>query len=149
MKRIGLFIFILLLCACTSSEKTKLKKYDSLVEKLRAVEESTDPIDIDIEVEVEKLEDNTNNYRVLINKSDFDMVDITALAITNEENTTYPSIGIFDDKVTISKDSTEKGIKLSGYFTREDVMFRVYVSFKKDGKTKEYYYIVDKVTYFD
>ena len=148
MKKIILLLtIVLLLCSCTNKKNNE--RYNELVNELKNVTSSTENIDIDIEVEVEYLKDNLKNYRILINKPDFEMKNITALAITNEEEDMYPSIGIFDDKITLNKDSKNKGIKLSGYFEREDIEFKVYINFTKEGKDYTYYYLADKVTYYE
>ena len=145
MKKILLVMSIFLLCSCTSNKNIELKTYNNLVKELREKEETITTEELNISVEVEKLEE-IYNYRVLIDKPEFNISDVVALVITDEEEL-YPSIGIFDDKISLTKESKEKGIKLSGYTNNKDIKFKVYISFTKDNKEYKNYYVIDNVTY--
>ena len=136
---------VLLICGCTSKE---MKEYNSLVDELKNISTTKEEDTLSIKVEVEKLSSDLYNYRALIDKPDYEITDVVAILITEEEDT-YPSIGIFEEKISLNKDSKEKGIKLSGYIKEKTNDFKLYVSYKKEGKLIKNYYIVDNVTYIE
>ena len=150
MKKIFILLITIVLCSCTNKEKQELNNYKNLVNELKSTSIYKENDSLNISVELEKLSDNYYNYRVLIDKPDFEIKDIVALVITNEEtDELYPSMGIFEEKISLSKESKEKGIKLSGYTTNKNITFKVYISYLKDNKEEKYYYIIDNPTYID
>ncbi len=149
MKKLLLLTTILLLTACQFSESKELKKYRELIDILNNRITSFTCDDLEVKVEVEYLTNNIYNYRALINKPDYPINEVEALLISSEKEDIYPSIGIFDNKVSLNEETKEKGIKLSGYTYKKDSKYRLYLSYKSDNKTYKCYYIIDNPTYIE
>ena len=139
MKKLLIMLSILLLVGCNNKNL-----YDVYKDELNNINESSKDIPLTIKVETEKLNDSLYVYRALIDKNDEDMKDIEALLIHNKESeNAFPSMGIFEDKKSIYKDSEKKGIKLSGYVEDIDnIEFKLLIKYKnKDDEVVKYYYV--------
>ena len=148
MKKIIILLIIPFLCACSSKQDKALEEYNSILNDLKNVTKSSICADLTVNMEVEKLSEELYNYRALIDKPSFKITDVTAL-LYNEENEINPSIGIFDKKETFNKNDKEKGIKLSGYITIPSEDYKLFISYKKEGKLNKCYYVLNNVTYID
>ena len=136
---------IFFLTACTyEKESDEFKLFNKYISELKSIEESSVNSPLVININVEKISEDLYIYTALINKNEEKMNDVLALLIHNKESeNAFPSVGIFDDKVTITE--KEKGIKLSGYVENiEDIIFRLYIEYKaEDNEIVKYYYIYD------
>ena len=142
MKKILVVIIsIILLTACYKENNNSL--YNELVEELKSVNSSSEDIPLDIEIEIEKFNDSLYRYSALINKGEESIKEGYALLIHNKKSeNAFPSIGIFDDKVSLNN---EKGIKLSGYVEDiENIEFKLLINYiNKDKNEVKYYYVED------
>jgi len=69
------------------------------------------------------------------------MKDIEAILIHDKEtDNVFPSLGIFEDKITLKNESKELGIKLTGYVENGDNMnfkdIPLEISYKNVGEEK-------------
>ncbi len=145
MKKIILMLItLILLTGCFKKEENKAyTKYQKLISELQKIKSSSENIPLNIEINVTEYENNILSYTALINKNDTEMNDIEALLIHNiETENEFPSIGIFDEKISLNKKDKEKGIKLTGYVEKNDkIDFKLLIKYKDNkGKTQKYYY---------
>src|SRR5690606_1665761 len=100
----------------------------------------------DIKITVDSLDDELR-YTVVIDNPEKDYTEVSALVIHNLELTdSFPSVGIVDDPLNLSKEKSEgfsKGIILVGYLPRgvDDIEFKVMINFKDEDKLNRIYYI--------
>ena len=148
-KIIVIIITMFILSGCTIKNEAQ-DKYNEYIEDLKSVEVLTmekPPIDIDITIE--KYDDNLYSYSAIINKNEEEMNEVLALLIHNKETeNVFPSIGIFDDKISV-KD--KHGIKLSGYVENiENIEFRLVISYtNQNNRRLKYYYVTENPTIID
>lgn len=144
MKKILIIITCLcLLTACKTKENESEKIYNSYIEELKNIENKKVNEDLTVKFIIEKLDNNYLSYNALIDKNDLVMNEVEALLIHDKQSVnSFPSIGIFDEKISLNE-STKKGIKLGGYLERvEDATFKLLIKYKsKEGKSEKYYYI--------
>lgn len=148
-KIIVITISLILLSGCTINNES-LDKYNNYIKELKSISVlTTEKLPLDIDVIVEKYDDNLYSYSAIINRNDEEMNEVEALLIHNKETENiFPSLGIFDDKISV-KD--KHGIKLSGYVENiENIEFRLMISYiNQDNKRLKYYYVTDKPTIID
>lgn len=146
MKKIIVIILLILLSGCTFYDKS-VNIYKESVQELKNVDILTvEKSPLDIEITIEKYDDNLYSYSAIINKNNEEMNDVSAILIHNKETENiFPSIGFLDDKISV-KD--KHGIKLSGYVENiENIEFRLMISYtNQDNKKLKYYYISDNPT---
>lgn len=147
-KNITFLICIFALFGCTN--KTKLEKDNYLVFKEELLEQenftSKEELPFDLNISVDKINEEEVSYRAIIDNPKENMNNITALLVhdyINEE--IFPSIGIFDDKINLIVGNNEiKGINLVGYIKTEkelNLNLRLYVEYDNDlGEIKKIYY---------
>ena len=146
-KLIILIIPILLLMGCTCSEEKEKVAYleykNDLENKESYSEEET--IDFNIYFNIEKKSEELVNYSLMINNPKINMNNVKALLIHNFINEdVFPSVGIFDDPVTL-KINTDDSIVLNGNIqTINDIInteFKLYIEYIDDNNNvnKIYY----------
>lgn len=147
MKKVLIILSLFLLVGCTSKledEKIAYLEYKSDLEKQ---EEFTDnsSLEYNIFFNIERENEEQVNYKLTINNPKINMHDVKALLIhdySSEE--AFPSVGIFDEGVTLDKDSDES-ISLEGNIISSkdigDVKFKLYLEYKDDNneENKIYY----------
>ena len=76
------------------------------------------------------------------------MNDIEALLIHNKvDDNVFPSIGIFDEKISLDDNTDKAGIKLSGYVENiNDIEFKLFIKYKNEENIEKKYYYVDKIS---
>ena len=136
MKKILIIIVCFIVCGCNKVNNKDI--YDEYVSKLRESEEVSCPL-IDVSFNVTEISSDYINYYVLINRNDSVMNDIRAILIHDKETSNlFPSIGIYDDKVSLSKKSDKLGVKLSGYLeVNESTNFKLYLEYLDDNSVKQ------------
>ena len=102
---------------------------------------------LDIVVEIDRMEEETVDYRVVFSNSEEDMYDIEAMVVHNYYNEDlFPTIGLFDEKQELLKDSEDTielkdTIKTKKNLSAIDLELKIYIKYKdKDGEKKEIYY---------
>ena len=122
MKKIIILISVILLCACTINDD-KNKIYDEYINTL---------------------DENYLNYYVLINRNNNIMKDIEGILIHDKTSiNSFPSIGIYDEKVSLVNESDKQGVKLSGYLEMvESAKFSLLIKYiDKDNNKRECSYV--------
>jgi hypothetical protein len=160
MKKIFLLTFILLCSACSFSKEdnttsTNIEKektnYIKYVQKLEKIEESSEDMPFDINVKYDKLTDDEIRYQVVIDNPKGDVTDIKALAIHDKQtDDVFPSVGIFEEKMSLIPNEKPEGIILVGYvpYTKSlksfEIEIKVMVSYTYENEKHTSYYVTKK-----
>lgn len=150
MKKIALILpLFILLVGCTN--KVEENKYAYLEYKNDLLEQETfneeEDIDFNTYFNIEKENEEIVNYSITINNPTTNMYNVKALLIHDYvQDEAFPSIGILDSPVTLSKDSEDK-IELKGTIQTTDdisnVKFKLYLEYIDDqGEENKIYYQV-------
>ncbi len=152
MKKLIVFLLILLLTGCTE-DKLTLEKDDYLVykEELLKQEDFTKEEELlfDLNLYADKVSEEEINYRAIIDNPKENMHNIKAIVLHNHfTDSIFPSIGIFNDPIELEIGNEEvKGITLTGYIktTKEieelNLELRIYVEYTTDdNETRKIYY---------
>lgn len=134
-------IFLLTACNKVSDE---YKTYSSYIDELKNVDMSIENEEINVEISVEELTKNYYNYKAIVDRNSNEMNDIEAILIHDKETEdAFPSVGIYEEKISLTKEDKQKGIKLSGYIKDiENITFKLLLKYKdREGNNKKYYYI--------
>lgn len=140
-KLVLMLISLVLLTACYKQKENIL--YNELIKELKNVDKTSEDIKVDIEFEIEKFSDSLYRYSALINKKDETIKDAYAILIHNKKSeNAFPSIGVFDDKVSVNE---KKGIKLSGYVEDiENIEFKLLINYiNNEGNEVKCYSVED------
>ena len=112
-----LSIFILTGC---NNENAKDKKYHSYVNILKESTEFESELPFDISIYLKKLNNDEVTYKVIIDNPKKELKNIEAIIIhDNKTNDIYPSIGIYDDKVSLIPNKVDKDNNIVNYLTIE------------------------------
>lgn len=153
MKKI-LIIFItliLFLTGCNNDTNIDKEKEDYLTIKQELLSSNNftnkDDLPFDLNVYVNRVNDEELSYRAIIDNEKENMYDVRAILIHNYyTDDIFPSIGIFDDGVDLLVDNDDvKGISLVGYINSnkdiDNLEYRVYIEYKDDNdKLNKIYY---------
>ncbi|MEG2283029.1 MAG: hypothetical protein RSB99_00170 [Bacilli bacterium] len=154
MKKVGVLIVLglLLFTGCSKPNKT-VDEYYRLVDDLKKEDNFTGDKDFEFTLTVLKLTADEVQYRLILDKPKIIMKDIRLLLIHNQKTTDiFPSIGIFDDKISLIPDSSgTKGLVLVGYLpfsgNEGDFIgeFRLFLEYQDDkGDIVKKYYKIQK-----
>ena len=128
MKIVIILLSIFILTGC-NNENAKDKEYHSYVNILKESTEFESELPFDISIYL--------TYKVIIDNPKKELKNIEAIIIhDNKTNDIYPSIGIYDDKVSLIPNKVDKdnnivkGIILTGYIPYSDDINNLKVSFK-------------------
>ena len=135
-----LLIIIMLSTGC--QDKKINKEYEEFIKELKLVDSTSENLPLNITINVSEFSENLLSYTALIDKTSTDMIDIKALLIPNKKtDNSFPSIGIYDNPVTLTSESDEKGIKLVGYVGKySDIDFKLIITFTNQNKIREKYF---------
>lgn len=152
---LGIF-FVLTVTGCTKQESLpkEAKAYSQIIEKLEKQKIKEQELPCHLEIRFEKTERDEIMYTVILDSPTEEMNEIEALFMPLDNPLgTYPSIGIFDEKLNMMPGKVDKehnivkGIALSGYLdSNKEVKdyhgtFRLYLRYENDeGKKKTIYY---------
>ncbi len=143
MKKVMVFIICLFLCGCSSASSSR-KVYNEYVDTLKGVKEEKMCSGIEVTFKVDEITEDYINYYALINRNGNVMKNIEALLIHDKETiNSFPSIGIYDEDVSLINEEDKLGVKLSGYLeVNESTIFKLLLKYvDKDNVKKECYYI--------
>ena len=143
MKKILLVFITLILFGCSKDNLSKeTEEYLKIKEDLLNQQSfcNKDEIPFDLNISIDRINENEISYRAIIDKPKENMYNIKALVIhkmPTEE--IFPSIGIFDETVDlIVNDNRIKGISLIGYIkTKEEINslnlnIKTYIEYQTD-----------------
>lgn len=136
MRIVIILLSIFILTGC-NNENAKDKEYHSYVNILKESTEFESELPFDISIYLKKLNDDEATYKVIIDNPKKELNNIEAIIIhDNKTSDIYPSIGIYDDKVSLIPNKVDKdnnivkGIILTGYIPYSDDINNLKVSFK-------------------
>lgn len=147
MKKLILFIPLILLIGCTNEVEENKYAYLEYKNELQSQEVFSEEEDIDFNTYFNIIREDTEivNYSVVINNPKINMHKVKALLIHDYvQEEVFPSIGIMDDTVNLSKDSKDQ-IILKGKIQTTDnisnVNFKLYLEYIDDNnqENKIYY----------
>jgi hypothetical protein len=125
-KLLPIFLFIFILTGCNSYSKEK-EIYNDMIKDLNNKIIINEELPFSIDVLLEKDIEEELTYKVIIDNPKEEIRNIKAIVIHNfNTNDIYPSIGIFDDKLSLipnkidSENNIVKGIVLVGYIKYND-----------------------------
>jgi hypothetical protein len=154
MKRLFLVLIpFLLLTGCNKVNKEK-DVYNSFIDELKKVPSYSSNVPFDINVVLEKDINSELTYTVILDKPKKEIRNIEAVAIHNfKTDDMYPSIGIFDDKLSLIPNKIDinnnlvEGIILVGYIKYDgsindfNGIIKVLIRYEdSNGKIKKIYY---------
>lgn len=153
---IVLIFLSLIIVGCTnkSAPVKEVKKenesnkelYIKYVKELKKQTENSENLPFDVNVEYTKENDNEIRFEVSIDNAKGTIKNIKALAIHNKQtDDVFPSVGIFDDAVTLTEGEKPEGVVLVGYIPYTESIEKL----KKEITIKvliEYNYQNNKIT---
>ena len=115
------------------------------------VYDEEDSLDFDTYFNIIRNKDDNEkvDYSIVIDKPEINMYNVKALLVHDYMNEdAFPSVGIFDDPVTLRKDSADK-IKLNGTINTTadtgNINFKLYLEYTDDnGEENKIYYEVKR-----
>lgn len=160
---IVLIFLSLIIVGCTNkSEPVKEEKkenegnkdtYIKYVQELKKEEESSENLPFDVNVEYTKENDNEIRFEVSIDNVKETVKNITALAIHDKQtDDVFPSVGIFDDAVTLTEGEKPEGVVLAGYIPytgsiddlKNEITVKVLIKYEYENKKITAYYVTKK-----
>lgn len=146
IKKISLFLLMLLLFTGCGKLSAEDKLYKQYVEQLQEQEEFDQDFPFHITINIEKLTEYEITYHLVIDNFKEDIRSIQALVIHDQKTEdVYPSVGIFEDKIDLVKEK-KKGILLVGYIDyKEDIedfhgTFKARITYEQEGQKITKYY---------
>jgi len=142
MKKALIILFtVLLICGCSKQKELEERYYDYVKETNECVYFNDQEYPFDIDITLEKLNDNYLIYRVFIDNPKENLYDIEALVTHNyETDDVFPSSGLYEEPLDllINEDSEDyiKGIILSGYIETTTSIEDINITFKALIKAK-------------
>ena len=152
MRKIGLCLLLVLLCACQSDwQETENTIYDEMVER---IENHTDYIDssayFSCRLVVSSHADDQYQYDVIIDQPTLNMDDVRAIAIVEgEDSELFPSIGLEEGDTCYlypgyidQSAHYYEGIRLSGISLQPIQDVKLYISFVNEQTYYEQYIVL-------
>ena len=149
-KKILLIIFTtIILTGCENKEELQKNEYIAMKTNLLEKENYTakEDLPLDITTKIDRKDENIT-YKIILTNPKENMKNVKVMAIHNYYNDgTFPSIGIFDDKVELLKTDNNPKVELEDTIkTTKDIQelnldIKVWIEYTNDvGLTKEIYY---------
>lgn len=154
LKRILLvmLVFILMGCSVSTEEEEDKSEYLTIKSNLLEVKDEDYILDedlpLDIVVEIDRMDEEEVDYRVIFSNPKEDMYDIEAMVVHNYYNEDlFPTLGLFDEKKELLVNEEDSIIELEDNIETNKNLSSIYLELKiyfrykdKDGKKKEIYY---------
>ena len=151
MKKVTIiFLLILILVGCENKKEENKDEYISIKKQLLEEKEYTkrEDLPVDITVQIDRVDEEKVNYKVILNHPKDNMKDIKVLVINNYYNEeVFPSIGIFDDPKKLSTDEQDSSIELDSILkttkniSKINLELKVWMEYINElGEKKEIYY---------
>ena len=141
-----MIIAILIIVGCDNNKVTnEYKIYEKYIDELENATNFIEQNNYDLEIEIEQINEKESMYVLTLDNVKTDMYEIEVIVIHNKNTENiYPSSGIFEEKIDISKNDEEvKGIQLIGFIENtENIEFKTLIKYKdSNGESKKDYYI--------
>ncbi len=145
--------FTLLLPKNTKDENVEKEKneYIKYVKKLKEVEKTSKDLPFDVETKYDKLTGNEIRYQIIIDNPKYEITNVKTVAIHNKNtDDIFPSAGIFEKPMKLSKDKKPEGIILVGYIPYNGSIknfkckIKVIIEYKYENKVYTRYYVTKK-----
>ena len=141
-----MIIAILIIVGCDNNKVTnEYKIYEKYIDELENATNFIEQNNYDLEIEIEQINEKESMYVLTLDNVKTDMYEIEVIVIHNKNTEDiYPSSGIFEEKIDISKNDEEvKGIQLIGFIENtENIEFKTLIKYKdSNGESKKDYYI--------
>ena len=147
MKKIIIFLTILLFTGCNSNYKT----YNNYKKELENIKKTTKNIPFNIRIKNDRLSDNIIRYQMELDNVKQDITSVSAIIVHDKKtNDIFPTIGIFDEKINIYKNKKPKGLYLVGYIdskeeiNNKNIEYKVLIKYKINNKSYKVYYVTKK-----
>lgn len=151
MKRILVMLSLFLLVGCTNKVEEEKYAYLEYKSNLEEQEEfaSQDSLEFNTYFDLERENEEVINYSLVIDNPKVNMNNVKALLIHDfAVEDVFPTVGIFDDAVTLKVDSGDKIILKGNIQTNKDisnVKFKLYLEYTSDdGTLNNIYYEVHR-----
>lgn len=141
-----MIIAILIIVGCDNNKVTnEYKIYEKYIDELENTTNFIEQNNYDLEIEIEQINEKESMYVLTLDNVKTDMYEIEVIVIHNKNTEDiYPSSGIYEEKIDISKNDEEvKGIQLIGFIENtENIEFKTLIKYKdSNGESKKDYYI--------
>lgn len=151
MKKVLLVLpLLILLVGCTTQVEENKIAYLEYKNALQLQEEfEEESVDFNTFFNIERENEEVINYSMTINSPQVNMHNVKALLIHNYvQEDIYPSVGILEESIELTKDSDDK-INLNGVIQTtddiSDIKFKLYLEYIDDeGKENKIYYQVSR-----
>ena len=147
MKKIIIFLTILLFTGCNSNYKT----YNNYKKELENIKKTTKNIPFNIRIKNDRLSDNIIRYQMELDNVKQDITSVSAIIVHDKKtNDIFPTIGIFDEKINIYKNKKPKGLYLVYYIdskeeiNNKNIEYKVLIKYKINNKSYKVYYVTKK-----
>lgn len=153
--------FIIIGCSNKEISKENVKKdtqnnkeiYIKYVQELNKINETTENLPFEINVDYIKENDSEIRFEVSIDNPIGTINNIKALAIHNKQtDDVFPSVGIFDSPITLIKGEKPEGIVLVGYIPytkdiddfKKEIILKVLIKYVYENNEYSAYYVTKK-----
>lgn len=150
-KFVILILMPFLLVGCNNQKEDLKNQYIAMKSKL--LDEASYVIEnelpLEITVSIDRQNEETVNYKVLLSRPKENMHNIKAMVVHNYNNEdVFPSIGIFDEPLNLSTTSEEENqielkgtIETSKNISKLNLNLKIWIEYVDDsGETKDIYY---------
>ena len=148
-----LFLMLVLLMGCDNHKEEVKNDYLSMKSDLLKVTDfsSLEDINCDVSVFIDRIDDERVSYEMIVENPREDMNNVRALLIHNYyTEQLFPSVGIFEDAVSLKTNSDDK-ITLKGEIETDNdienlnLVLKLYVKYiDNNGNEKDIYYKATK-----
>lgn len=116
MKKFLLIILIIFLTGCTNEKEDVKSEYIAMKNNLieEKIDNKKEELPLDITINIDRTGEELINYQVILNNPKYNMYNIKAMVVHNYySEEIYPTIGVFDEKEELLKDTDNK-LELTG-----------------------------------
>ena len=145
-----LLIFSLLLSGCENKEETKKNEYLAIRSAtLNAKNYVSEELPVDIVTTIERINDETINYKTEITNPKENMHEVKVMLVHNYQNEdVYPTIGVFDEPKELLIDNNESSeltltdtINTTKNISKLGLELKLLIEYTDDlGEKKDIYY---------
>lgn len=151
MKKFLLIALIIILTGCTNNEENIKNEYiamkSSLIEE-KITSKDVDALPIDIVSNIDRINEEEVNYKVIFKNPKENMHDIKAITVHNHySEEIFPSIGVFNETKELLVTDENKEIELTGTIktieniSKMNLEIKLWIQYTNDsGEKKEIYY---------